>query len=76
MATKINSISKGIERICSSTIEWYLNGTGLTLSAMDVNSITDALIENRLDGELCTITPNGTTVCGWWSVQWDNPVTF
>lgn len=65
-----NAISQGIELICSSTIEWYLKGRGLTLLAMDVNSIMDALIDNRLDGELCTIAPDGTAVYGWWSVQW------
>ncbi len=76
MATKINSISQGIERICSSTIEWYLNGTGLTLSGMDIIDITDALIDNRLSGDLCTIAPDGTAVGGWWSVQWNNPANY
>jgi len=70
MATKVNSISTGIERICSSTIEWYLNGRNLTLSATEMECITDALIDNRLDGELCAIAPDGTAVNGWWSVQW------
>ncbi len=65
-----NALSKGVAKICSSTIEWCLNGKGLTLSWADMECITDALIDNRLDGELCTIAPDGTAVGGWWSVQW------
>jgi len=68
--TRRTAISKGIARICSSTIEWYLNGKDLALSAMDTERITNALIENRLEGELCTIAPNGTIVGGWWNIQW------
>ena len=68
--TRRTAISKGIVRICSSTIEWYLNGKDLALSAMDTEDITNALIENRLEGELCTIAPNGTIVNGGWNIQW------
>ncbi len=63
-------ISKGIAQICSSSIEWYLNGKGLALSAMDIERITNALIENSLEGELCTIAPDGKTVGGYWNIQW------
>ena len=68
---KRTSISKGIARICSHCIEWTLNGTGLNLSSMDMESITNALVENRLEGELSTITPNGEIVSGQWSIQWN-----
>ena len=68
--TKRNPISKGITRICSHCIEWSLNGKGLDLSATDMEHITNALIENRLEGELYTIAPNGTIVGGWWNIQW------
>jgi len=69
--SKRNSISKGIARICSHYIEWSLNGKGLGLSTMDMEYITNALIDNNLDGELSTITPNGEVVGGWWSIQWN-----
>jgi hypothetical protein len=65
-----NPISKGITRICSNYVEWHLNGKGLALSAMDVEHITNAFIENRVEGELCTIAPNGTIVSGGWNIQW------
>jgi hypothetical protein len=65
-----NSISKGIIQICSIYVEWSLNAKGLKLSAMDMEHITNALIENRLEGELCTIASNGTIVGGWWNIQW------
>ena len=65
-----NAISKGITQICSHYVEWRLNGKGLDLSAIDVECITNSLIENRLEGELYTIAPNGTIVGGWWNIQW------
>ena len=65
-----NSISKGITQICSIYVEWHFNGNGLALSAMDMENITNALIENHLEGELCTIAPNGTIVNGGWNIQW------
>lgn len=68
--TRRSAISKGIARICSQYIEWRLNDKGLNLSAIDVEYITNALIENRSDGELCTIAPNGKTVSGYWNIQW------
>jgi len=63
-------ISKGITQICSHYIEWSFNDKGLHLSTTDMEYITNALIENRLDGELCTIAPNGKTVNGRWNIQW------
>ena len=68
--TRRTPISKGITRICSIYVEWYLNGKGLNLSEMDIEHITNAFIENRLEGELCTIAPNGTIVNGGWNIQW------
>ena len=68
--TRRTPISKGIIRICSNYVEWCLNGKGLNLSAIDVECITNSLIENRLEGELCTIAPNGETVNGQWNIQW------
>jgi len=65
------SISKGIARICSHCIEWTLNGKGLHLSTIDVELITNALIENHLEGELSTIAPNGEIVGGQWNIQWN-----
>ena len=65
-----SAISKGIVKICSHPIEWYLNGKGLVLSSIDIERITNALIDNSLEGELCTIAPNGTTVSGYWNIQW------
>ena len=68
--TKETAISKGIARICSHYIEWSLNAKGLKLSAMDMEQITNTLIENSVEGELCTIAPNGTIVGGYWNIQW------
>jgi hypothetical protein len=65
-----SKISKGIQKICGNIIEWHLNGRELDLLAIDVERITDALIESRSEGELCTISPDGKTVGGWWSIQW------
>jgi hypothetical protein len=68
--TKRQSASKGIRKICGNIIEWRLNGKGLDLSAVDLEQITNSLINNYIEGELCTITPNGNTANGWWAVQW------
>jgi hypothetical protein len=65
-----SAISKGVATICSATVEWCFNCKGLTLSALDMELITNALIDNSVDGDLCTITPNGQTVGGWWSIKW------
>jgi hypothetical protein len=70
MKTKRQAISKGIQKICGNIIEWRLNGKGLDLSAMDLEQITNSLIDNYIEGELCTITPNGSTANGWWAIQW------
>ena len=69
-STRRNAISKGVARICSQYVDWSLNAKGLYLSATEIEHITNALIENRLEGELCAIAPNGTVVGGWWSIQW------
>jgi hypothetical protein len=67
---KRQAISKGMERICSHTIEWWLEGKGLKLSDTDIEHIQNSLIDNYVSGELCTITPNGDTANGWWGIQW------
>lgn len=68
--TKRQAVSKGIQKICGNIIEWRLYGKGLALSAMDLEQITNSLIDNYVEGELCTITPNGNTTNGWWAIQW------
>jgi hypothetical protein len=67
---KRQTISKGIERICSHVIEWYLEGKGLRLSDTDIEHIQNSLIDNYIEGELCTITPDDNIANGWWSIQW------
>ena len=64
------SVSKGKEKICSHTIEWQLEGKELNLSDTDIEHIQNSLIENYVEGELCTITPSGDVANGWWSIQW------
>jgi hypothetical protein len=64
-----NAISTGIERICSHNIEWSLDGRGLELSDMDIEHIQNSLIDNYVEGELCTLTPKDKEVWGWWSIQ-------
>ena len=54
---KRQAISKGIERVCSHTIEWRLDGKGLKLSDTDIEHIQNSLIDNYVSGELCTIHP-------------------
>ena len=63
------AVSRGIERICSHYIEWRLDGKGLKLWDVDIEHIQNSLIENYVEGELCTITPNGHEVWGWWNIQ-------
>jgi len=74
MNTTVNkgkkAISKGITRICSHYIEWYLNDKGLKLTDFDIEHIQNMLIDNYVTGDVCTIVPNGSTVGGWWSIQW------
>ena len=65
-----NAVSRGIERICSHNIEWRLEGKGLQLWDMDIEHIQNSLIENYVAGELCTISPSGKEVWGWWSIQY------
>ena len=64
------AVSKGIEIICSHNIEWRLNAGGLQLLDIDVEHIQNCLIDNYVDGELCTLSPNGQEVLGWWSIQY------
>jgi hypothetical protein len=64
------AISKGIERICSHYIEWRLDGKDLQLWDVDIEHIQNCLIENYVQGELCTISPSGKEVRGWWSIQY------
>ena len=68
--TRKPALSKGIAKICSTSIEWYLDGKGLALLAIDVECITNALIDNCSEGELYTIAPDGKTVSGRWNIQW------
>jgi hypothetical protein len=73
MKTAVNSrkaISKGIERICSHHIEWQLEGKGLQLWDIDMEHIQNCLIENDVEGELCTLSDKGQTIRGWWSIQY------
>jgi len=63
-------ISKGTARICSNCVDWFLYGKDLALSAMDMEQITNALIDNNLEGILYTIAPNGAIISGGWSIQW------
>ena len=67
--TKRKAISTGIERICSHNIEWILDAKGLQLWDVDIEHIQNCLIENYVQGELCTITPSGKEARGWWNIQ-------
>lgn len=64
-----NPVSRGIAKICSHNIEWYLEGKGQRLWDMDTEHIRNMLIENYVAGELCSIGSNGEEVRGWWSIQ-------
>lgn len=65
-----NAISKGTTKICAHIIEWCLYEKGLALTAIDLEQIVNSLINNEVEGELCTITANGFAVSGWWNIQW------
>ena len=65
------TISKGIVKICSIYVEWRLNAKGLDLSTMDMEYITNALIQNDVEGELYTIGSNGKVIGGSWNIQWN-----
>jgi len=62
------AISRGIERICSHNIEWQFEGKGLKLWDIDIELIQNSLIENNVAGELCTVSPTGKKVWGWWNI--------
>jgi hypothetical protein len=64
------AISTGIERICSHYIEWCLDDKDLKLWDIDIEHIQNCLIENYVEGELCTITAGGKQVRGWWNIQY------
>jgi len=64
------AISKGVIKICSHCIEWWLDGKGLSLSGIEEAYICDMLIDNRVEGDLYAIAPNGQTVYGQWNIQW------
>ena len=63
------ALSRGIERICSHRIEWQLEGQGLQLLDIDVEHIQNCLINNYVEGELCTLSPKGGLIFGWWNIQ-------
>jgi hypothetical protein len=63
------AVSTGIERICAHYIEWRLEGKDLQLWDMDIEHIQNCLIENYVQGELCTTSPKGKEVWGWWNIQ-------
>ena len=63
------AISRGIEKICSHRIEWQLEGQGLQLLDIDVEHIQNCLINNYIGGELCTMSPKGGLIFGWWNIQ-------
>jgi len=71
MKTKIyrQPISTGIEKICSHNVEWHLFENGLTICDMDIEYIQNNIIMNCVRGDLCTISPTGKEVLGWWSIQ-------
>jgi hypothetical protein len=72
MKTKVKrrkAVSTGIERICAHYIDWRLDDRDIQLSDMDIEHIQNCLIENYVQGELCTISPKGKTVWGWWNIQ-------
>ena len=62
------AVSTGIEKICSHNIEWGLNGKGLQLWDMDIEHIQNCLIDNYVSGELCTLSPTGKRILGWWNI--------
>jgi len=62
-------ISRGVIQICSQPVEWYLNGRGHQLSDFDVEHIQNMLIDNYVEGNLCSITTIGNTVSGYWSIR-------
>ena len=63
------AVSKGIERICAHYIDWRLDDRNIRLSDMDIEHIQNMLIENYVEGKLCTISTNGKEVWGWWGIQ-------
>ena len=68
MSYKREHESQGVERICAHRIEWFLDGKDLQLSDTDEEHIQNCLIENCVEGELCTTTPDGEEVWGWWKI--------
>ena len=62
-------ISQGVERLYSHNIEWWLDGENLTLSEVDEEHICSLLKKNFYAGELCSTTPDGNEVYGWWNIK-------
>lgn len=67
--------SKGIERICSHRIEWWLDsGTDEPITELDevsIEHIQQCLIEGYVEGELCVCRPDTDEdgeVYGWWKI--------
>ena len=64
-----NDTSGGILLLYSHNIEWWLYGSGHSLSETDEEHICAMLAQNFVAGELCTIVPNGDEVYGWWNIK-------
>lgn len=65
--------SKGIERICSHRIEWWLDtGADEQITELDevsIEHIQQCLVEGYIEGELCVCRPDTDEdgeVYGWW----------
>ena len=63
------NVSTGIERICAHNVEWYLAGKDLQLWDSDIDHIQNCLIENYIEGKLCSLSSDGNTVWGWWNIK-------
>lgn len=66
---KKSVISEGIVRLYFHNIEWWLYGTGHELSETDEEHICAMLANNCYAGELCSTTPDGGEIYGWWKIQ-------
>lgn len=66
---EVKDYSEGTVRLCAHTIEWWLGGQALELSETDEEHITKMLVENYVEGELCTVTPEDEEVYGWWNIR-------
>jgi formamidopyrimidine-DNA glycosylase len=64
-----NDISKGVVRLYSHNIAWWLDGAGHELSETDEQHICAMLKQNFYAGELCSTTADGGEVYGWWNIK-------